>query len=127
MSPFEASAAPLLEMRGIVKTFPGVRAYDPKPGAFTTHRGGDIKLFGAIVADAPSESAHAPGTVVSIDKRGMAITCGSGAVMISYAQPSGRTRIDPDEWMRGRERATAILVHGDVRASVPRRWVPMER
>ena len=27
-----------------------IRAYDPKPGAFTTHRGGEIKLFGATVA-----------------------------------------------------------------------------
>jgi methionyl-tRNA formyltransferase len=79
-----------------------VRAYDPKPGAFTSHRGGDIKLFGAVVADAPAESRHAPGTVVSIDKRGMVITCGSGAVMISFAQPAGRTRVDPEEWMRGR-------------------------
>jgi len=79
-----------------------VRAYDPKPGAFTTHRGGDIKLFGAVVADAPAESRHAPGTVVSIDKRGMVITCGTGAVMISCAQPAGRTRVEPEEWMRGR-------------------------
>ena len=79
-----------------------VRAYDPKPGAFTTHRGGDIKLFGVVVADAPAESRHAPGTVVSIDKRGMVITCGTGAVMISCAQPAGRTRVEPGEWMRGR-------------------------
>ena len=79
-----------------------VRAYDPKPGAFTTHRGGDIKLFGAVVADAPAESEHAPGTVVSIDGRGMVITCGTGAVMISCAQPAGRTRVNPEEWMRGR-------------------------
>jgi methionyl-tRNA formyltransferase len=32
----------------------------------------------------------------------MVITCGSGAVMISFAQPAGRTRVDPEEWMRGR-------------------------
>ncbi len=79
-----------------------VRAYDPKPGAFTTHRGGDIKLFGAVGADAPTESARATGTVVSIDARGMLITCGAGALMISCAQPSGRTRVNPEEWMRGR-------------------------
>lgn len=79
-----------------------VRAYDPKPGAFTSHRGLDIKLFGASVADAPMDSAHAPGTVVSIDKRGMVVTCGTGAVLITCAQPAGRTRVDPEEWMRGR-------------------------
>ncbi len=79
-----------------------VRAYDPRPGAFTTHRGGDIKLFGAAVADAPSESAHAPGTIVSIDGRGMVVTCGTGAVIIVCVQPAGRTRVNPEEWMRGR-------------------------
>jgi methionyl-tRNA formyltransferase len=79
-----------------------IRAYDPKPGAFTSHRGGDIKLFGAVVADAPAESKHAPGTVVSIDGRGMVVTCGTGALMISCAQPAGRTRVDPEGWMRGR-------------------------
>lgn len=79
-----------------------VRAYDPKPGAFTTHRGGDIKLFGALPAGAPSDSAHAPGTVVAIDGRGMVVTCGTGAVTIVCAQPAGRIRVNPDEWMRGR-------------------------
>lgn len=79
-----------------------VRAYDPKPGAFTTHRGGEIKLFGAVVADPSSHSAHAPGTVVSIDTRGMAVACGAGFALIACAQPAGRTRVNPEEWMRGR-------------------------
>ena len=79
-----------------------VRAYDPKPGAFTTHRGGEIKLFGAVVTDASSQSAHAPGTVVSIDARGMVVACGAGYLLISCAQQAGRTRVNPEEWMRGR-------------------------
>jgi methionyl-tRNA formyltransferase len=79
-----------------------VRAYDPKPGAFTTHRGGEIKLFGALVADPASHSAHAPGTVVSIDARGMVVACGAGSVMISCAQQAGRTRVAPETWRRGR-------------------------
>ena len=79
-----------------------VRAYDPKPGAFTTHRGGEIKLFGAVVADPSSHSTHAPGTVISIDSRGMLVACGAGFVLISCAQQAGRTRVGPEEWMRGR-------------------------
>ncbi|MBK5188788.1 MAG: methionyl-tRNA formyltransferase [Gemmatimonadaceae bacterium] len=79
-----------------------VRAYDPKPGAFTTHRGGEIKLFGAVVTDATAHHAHAPGTVVSIDASGMLIACGTRYVLITCAQPAGRKRIDPETWMRGR-------------------------
>jgi methionyl-tRNA formyltransferase len=59
-------------------------------------------LFGAGAVGAPSESTHGPGTIVSIDGRGMLVTCGTGAVMIVCAQPAGRTRVAPDEWMRGR-------------------------
>jgi len=79
-----------------------VRAYDPKPGAFTTHRGSEIKLFGAVVTDPSSHSAHAPGTVIAIDTPGMVVACGAGYVLIICAQQAGRTRVIPEEWMRGR-------------------------
>jgi methionyl-tRNA formyltransferase len=79
-----------------------VRAYDPRPGAFTTHRGGEIKLFGAVTANAASNGDRAPGEVVAIDGRGMQVACGTGIVTITCAQPAGRSRLDPEEWMRGR-------------------------
>jgi methionyl-tRNA formyltransferase len=79
-----------------------IRAYDPKPGAFTTHRGGEIKLFGAAAATMAEHSKDTPGTVVTIDSHGMLVACGQGTVLISCAQPAGRTRVDPAEWMRGR-------------------------
>lgn len=79
-----------------------VRAYDPRPGAFTTHRGIEVKLFGAVAATIAERGTDAPGTVVTIDSHGMLIACGSGTVLASCAQPAGRTRTDPAEWMRGR-------------------------
>ena len=42
-----------------------IRAYDPKPGAFTTHRGGEIKLFGAAAATEQEHGNNAPGTVIA--------------------------------------------------------------
>jgi methionyl-tRNA formyltransferase len=79
-----------------------IRAYDPKPGAFTTHRGGEIKLFGAAAVTEADHGRNAPGTVVTIDSHGMLVACGTGTVLITCAQPAGRTRVDPEEWMRGR-------------------------
>lgn len=79
-----------------------VRAYDPRPGAFTTHRGSEVKLFGAITADSAPSPARAEGEILSIDQRGIFVACGSGAVVITAAQPAGRNRLDPAEWMRGR-------------------------
>lgn len=77
-----------------------IRAYDPRPGAWTTLRGNDLKLFGARLA-APDDEA-APGVVQSIDLTGMIVTCGTGAVRVLNIQPAGKRRITPADWSRGR-------------------------
>lgn len=77
-----------------------IRAYDPKPGAWTMLRGNPVKLFGARLA-APEGPAE-PGTVQSIDMTGMVIACGAGAVRVLNIQPAGKKRIAPADWARGR-------------------------
>jgi methionyl-tRNA formyltransferase len=77
-----------------------IRAYDPKPGAFSTVKGGEVKLFGARVA--PSMTRAAPGDVLHIDEGGVTIACGSGAVVVARVHPAGKKRITPMEWSRGR-------------------------
>ena len=80
-----------------------IRAYDPKPGAFTSHRGEDVKLFGAAETDEAGDEGSTPfGTVVAIDARGMLVACGDGAVRVAQAQPAGRKRLSAEEWQRGR-------------------------
>src|SRR5689334_11597454 len=58
-----------------------IRAYDPKPGAVSTVKGAEVKLFGARLA--PATTSTAPGEVLQIDDAGMVVACGSGAVAIS--------------------------------------------
>lgn len=77
-----------------------IRAYDPRPGALTTHRESEVKLFGARAM--ASLSAVEPGTVTVIDDNGMAIACGDGAVQVTVLQPSGKRRLTPAEWANGR-------------------------
>lgn len=77
-----------------------IRAYDPRPGAWTTHRGSPVKLFGARLA-APEGPAE-PGTVQSIDLTGMIVACGAGAVRVLNIQPAGKKRLAPADWARGR-------------------------
>lgn len=80
-----------------------VRAYDPKPGAFTTRQGVEVKLFGAReTEEAGDEGRHRAGEVVAIDDEGMLVACGDGAVRISHVQPAGRRRVTAQEWSRGR-------------------------
>ena len=75
-----------------------IRAYDPKPGAFTTTPKGDVKLFGPRVIDGikgkPGEVVEATGDVL--------IACGVDALRISGVQPSGKSRMTSHEWVRGR-------------------------
>jgi methionyl-tRNA formyltransferase len=77
-----------------------VRAYDPKPGAWSRVGSTEVKLFGARVA--PRGTAHAPGDVLTIDADGMIVACAGGAVRITAVQPSGKRRLAPIEWANGR-------------------------
>ncbi len=76
-----------------------VRAFDPAPGAFSTLRGADVKLFGARVA---SDARGDPGEVLEVDESGLLVACGTSAVRLGYAQPSGRRRLAGLDWAQGR-------------------------
>lgn len=85
------------------------RAFDPKPGAFTVLGGTEVKLYGAsLVGDGSDDAlddatrASEPGTVRAADASGLTVRCGVGAVLFDCVQPSGKGRIAPDAWARGR-------------------------
>ena len=77
-----------------------IRAYDPRPGAWSRVRGAEVKLFGARLA--PRGSSHVAGDVLAVDAAGLLVACGSGAVRVLAVQPSGRKPLAPIEWARGR-------------------------
>jgi methionyl-tRNA formyltransferase len=74
-----------------------IRAFDPAPGAWASHDGGAIKLFGARQTSGSGE----PGTVLEAGSR-LVIAAGHGAVAVSEVQPSGKTRLPVEAWVRGR-------------------------
>jgi methionyl-tRNA formyltransferase len=77
-----------------------VRAYDPRPGAFTRLRGADVKLFGGRPEP---KAGGAPGEVLEIGDGAMTVACGGGgAVRILALQPAGKRRMSPEDWARGR-------------------------
>jgi methionyl-tRNA formyltransferase len=75
-----------------------IRAYDPRPGAFSSLDGGEVKMFGAR----PAEGTGAAGQVLVIDDEGVVVAAGRGAVRISTLQPAGRRRMAPIDWAHGR-------------------------
>ena len=84
-----------------------VRAYDPKPGAWTTRGDAEVRLFGARLAD---RGAAAPGTIISVDDKGIVVACGEGAVRIEDVHPAGRKRQRAPEWLGGRGAAVGDVL-----------------
>ena len=82
-----------------------IRAFDPKPGAFTTLGGADVKLYGARAAAFDIGDGGAfprAGTVLAIDDGGAVVACGDGVVRVIDAQPAGKRRLSISELARGR-------------------------
>lgn len=76
-----------------------IRAFDPKPGAWTSCQGGStvLKLFGGR----PAEGAGEPGRVL-VAGEVLVIACGSGACSVSEVQPAGRARMAAQAFVNGR-------------------------
>jgi methionyl-tRNA formyltransferase len=54
---------------------------------------------GASDASAPDDGG--PGTVVRVDKRGVVVACGDGAVRFDQLQPTGKSRMDGAAFVNG--------------------------
>lgn len=86
-----------------------IRAFDPRPGAFTRLGSTDVKCFGATIVGNGDDSTldeallrSSPGTVRSINEAGMTVRCGVGALVVEEIQPSGKPRLKPLALARGR-------------------------
>lgn len=79
-----------------------VRAYDPRPGAYSVLRGGEVKLFGARAVPVEERPDAAPGEVVALGAQGLTVKCGEDAVRVSHVQPAGRPRLEAAAWANGR-------------------------
>jgi methionyl-tRNA formyltransferase len=90
-----------------------IRAYDPKPSAFTTREGVDVKVFGPRVVNDATAAGLAPGEVISATPD-LIVACGRGsaAIRISDVQPAGRKRMTAAQWARGR-----AIAPGDILGS----------
>jgi methionyl-tRNA formyltransferase len=80
-----------------------IRAYDPRPGAWTMLRDIEVKLFGVRSA---RDARGDPGAVLAIDEMGLLVGCGSdgagGGVRVAYVHPAGARRMAALDWAQGR-------------------------
>jgi methionyl-tRNA formyltransferase len=76
-----------------------IRAYDPRPGAWSEVRNGEVRLFGVRVL--PDRRGD-PGEVLEIGEMGMIVACGEGAVAVEMVHPAGKRRLAALDWAQGR-------------------------
>jgi methionyl-tRNA formyltransferase len=68
-----------------------VRAFTPRPGAFTFRRGRRLILLQGILAAGPGKAASPPATVVAAGRNGIDVSCGDGSIYrILEIQPESR-------------------------------------
>ncbi len=75
-----------------------VRAFNPNPGAYTTLNGETLKIWKARLEDRLNGK---PGEIVSVDRRGIVVACGTGAVRIEQVQKAGGQRLPVREFLSG--------------------------
>lgn len=83
-----------------------IRAYDPRPGAWSQFEGQEMKLFGA--RSSAGDASGAPGEVLSVGRDGLVIACGTGSVRVLEVQAAGKRRMPVADWSRGRAESTTV-------------------
>lgn len=74
-----------------------IRAFDPFPGAHAQFAGEAIKIWRAR----PVAASGLPGSVLAVDKEGLRVACGEGALEITQIQKPGGKRMDIAAFLAG--------------------------
>ncbi|MFH0846783.1 MAG: methionyl-tRNA formyltransferase [Chloroflexota bacterium] len=69
-----------------------IRGTNPQPGATTSYRGAEFKVFDCTMINTPLGSA--PGTVISVTEQGFTVALKDGAITVKRAQTKGASKID---------------------------------
>lgn len=113
-------APPLSKKDGLVNFFCSpaeierqIRAMSPWPGAYTYYKGEPMKLLATYDSgdeDQNSEdrsiektSSQQPGTILSINSKGMKVQAGDGILWISKIQMPGKREMDISEYIKGNQ------------------------
>jgi methionyl-tRNA formyltransferase len=86
-----------------------VRGMTSWPGAFSTAGGKTMKILSTRVASEEG-SAGAPGEVISADKQGVVIACGTGSIRLLRGQLEGKKALDAHELVAGRSLQKGMIL-----------------
>ena len=76
-----------------------IRGLNPWPGAVAAIGGTEFKLWEA--RPWPTESPAIPGTPLALTKKGLAVACGDGTILLTRLQAPGGKRLRAADYLRG--------------------------
>lgn len=88
-----------------------VRGMNSWPGASTTYRGQVVKVWEA--QPLAQETGKAPGTVLSVDKTGLKVACGTGIINITKLQFPGKRAMAVSDYIKGNTVDTGVILGGN--------------
>lgn len=76
-----------------------IRAFDPRPGAYTHWDGKLLKVFSPSII--PEDVSEAPGTILGLTEGGLGVATGKGILVLGELQLEGKKRLPAKEFLRG--------------------------
>lgn len=86
-----------------------IRSLDPRPGAYSTIGGKEIKLFSPRLRDKDRSDA-VPGEVMGYGKEGLLVGTGKGLIEIGEMQYPGKRRLFSSDFLRGTSLPEGIIL-----------------
>lgn len=78
-----------------------VRAFNPRPGAYSQVRGMPMKIWRASVAADAVATIGKPGEIIAIRHDGIVVACGKGLLVLEIVQKSGGRRLTAAQFLSG--------------------------
>jgi len=104
LAPFLKKADGLMDWTGSAEELARqVRGLDPWPGAYTTFKGKNLKLFGAR----PGPGRGRPGQILTVDQGLLHVAAGRGSLALAELQLEGKKRLSALEFWRGQRLSQA--------------------
>ncbi len=88
-----------------------IRALDPRPGAYTTIQGKEVKLFSSRVVDEDCLDV-VPGKVLRDGEGCLCVETGKGVIEIREVQYSGKKRLTAPDFLRGFSLSEGTILGG---------------
>ncbi len=77
-----------------------IKAFSPAPAAYCNYNGSVLNVYNAELC---ALTGGKQGEVLQADKRGIAVGCGGGSVLITELQPAGGRRMKAADFVNGRK------------------------